>query len=106
MTRANVKSRPLPGFAIALLLLALFGCTKTPASASIAAGPLMADSMQFELAIYYLPAPTKNPATALDEFLSANPGRLKQVAELPKLPSEPLVSTRLLSNVQRDYAPP
>ncbi|HEY6094852.1 MAG TPA: DUF2314 domain-containing protein [Gallionellaceae bacterium] len=101
-----MKSLPLPGIAIALFLLALSGCTKTPEAEGIATGPLMADSMQFQLAIYYLPTPSKNPATALNEFLTASHSKLKQVEALPKVPSEPLVSTHLLSNVQQDYAPP
>jgi len=72
----------------------------------VAAGPLRAKSITFELAVYYLPAPAGDPRPRLDALLSRDAPELRLVARLPAITKGRFVSVRLDRDAQRSYAPP
>jgi len=97
---------------LALVALALAGaaCNRRPADPRlrppVAAGPLQAKSITFELAVYYLPAPASDPRPRLDALLSRDTPELRPVARLPATEKGRFVSARLERDVQRSYRPP
>ena len=70
------------------------------------AGPPMADSIQFQYAVYMLPIHAKNPSAVLQEALAKRYAGLKIVAEIPAEQREMVVSAHLQKHVQQEYAPP
>lgn len=106
MSSLNLRSCTLRSTIKALFILSLSGCSKLSEPEGIPVGTLMSDSIRFQFAVYYLPEPTRKPATTLDKFLVINHSKLKQVTQLPEVPNDLLVSTHLLSDVQEKYAPP
>jgi uncharacterized protein YegJ (DUF2314 family) len=66
----------------------------------------MADSIRFQYAVYMLPVHAKDPSAVLREALVKGYAGLKLVDEIPKEPSEMVVSTHLQEHAQKEYAPP
>ncbi len=57
----NYFRRALLRFIIVSLISTLCACSKEPEGETIPAGSLMADSIRFQFAIYYLPRPSRDP---------------------------------------------
>jgi hypothetical protein len=87
-------------------LLLLCSCSKKPEQTLFPAGSPMADSIQFQYAVYMLPIHAKNPSAVLQEALAEKYAGLKLVAEIPKESREMVVSAHLQKHVQQEYAPP
>jgi uncharacterized protein YegJ (DUF2314 family) len=87
-------------------LLLLCSCSKKPEQTLFPAGSPMADSIQFQYAVYMLPIHAKNPSAVLQEALAKKYAGLKLVAEIPTEPREMVVSVHLQKHVQQEYAPP
>src|SRR5690349_6466227 len=68
--------------------------------APIPAGPLMADSIRFQYAIYYLPTPSKDPLVELKPLLAETKNAPTLVDELPETPWNPVISVTSLEEVQ------
>lgn len=66
----------------------------------------MDDTIAFEFAIYYLPDPSSEPLTRLDEILAASNPTFRKVDRLLPEVREPIVSARMLNDAQKTYAPP
>lgn len=92
--------------ATTFLLVSLAGCGKKLERESYPAGPLMADSIHFQFAVYYLPRPTKDPMTVLKHLLAREHLRLKIVPEMQDAPDEPIVVAHMQNNVLERYPPP
>jgi len=88
------------------IFLLLCACSKKPEQHLVPAGSPIADSIQFEYAVYMLPIHAKNPSVALQELLAKKYASLKLVAEMPNAPREMVLSARLQKHVQKEYAPP
>ena len=88
-----------------LMVLSLSACSKKSGKL-FPAGPPMAESMQFQYAIYMLPVPARDPLTVLQQILSKEFKELKLVAEIPKQPKEMFVHARTQKNVHDEYPPP
>jgi uncharacterized protein YegJ (DUF2314 family) len=72
----------------------------------IPAGPLMNESIRFQYAIYYLPAPTNDPLLVLGQVLAGEEGAPMLVNESQKRPDRPVVHAYPLEEVETKYAPP
>ena len=66
----------------------------------------MADFIQFQYAVYFLPRHTKNPASVLHELLDKKYSDLKLVEKLPEKPDEMFLKARMETDVQHQYVPP
>lgn len=66
----------------------------------------MADFIQFQYAVYFLPRHTKNPSTVLHELLAKKYPDSKLVEKLPEKPDEMFLTARLETDVQHQYVPP
>ncbi len=66
----------------------------------------MADFIQFQYAVYFLPRHTKNPSTVLHELLAKKYSNLKLVEKLPEKPDEMFLKAGLETDVQHQYVPP
>jgi uncharacterized protein YegJ (DUF2314 family) len=90
-----------------LLLANACSSPEKPKQIDAPAGSPMAPIMHFQLAVYSLPTPSKDPLAVLREALPKEHPNLKLVdKELPKTPGEMLVSARTLTNVKEEYPPP
>lgn len=82
----------------------------SPKSASdmepIRAGELMDDQIMFEFAIYYLPAPTKEPLSELDALLEGKFNGFKKVDNIATSTKGIAIWSKLVTNVSESYAPP
>jgi hypothetical protein len=92
--------------ALSTILLLLCSCSKKPEANLVPAGSQMADSIQFEYAVYMLPVHGKDPMVVLRQALAKQYANLKLIDEVPKQPGEMVVSARLKNHVQQEYAPP
>lgn len=72
----------------------------------VPAGSPIADSIQFEYAVYMLPTRAKNPSVVLRELMAKKYASLKLVGEISDSPREMVLSARLQNHVQQEYAPP
>lgn len=72
----------------------------------IPAGPLMAEQIRFQFAIYYLPTPTNDPKAELAAILSARPGSFVQVDKIEGNEQDPTLSCSTETDPQTNYAPP
>jgi hypothetical protein len=91
---------------ITLAFVFLCSCSKKHPKNLIAPGSPMADSMQFEYAVYILPTSSKEPLPVLRQLLAKKYPGLKLVDELPKQPRETVVHARGEKDVQGNYSPP
>jgi hypothetical protein len=94
----------LPIISIALLICA--ACSKAQEQEIVTTSPPMAKPIHFLFAIYYLPLPSKDPSTALDQLLANERSELKLVQEMQEPPGELLVSAYVQDDVQNQYPPP
>jgi uncharacterized protein YegJ (DUF2314 family) len=92
--------------ACSVTLLLLCSCSKKPEQSVLPAGSPMADSIQFQYAVYMLPIPAKNPLVMLQKALEKKYAGLKLVTEIPKDPRKMVVRVRLQKHVRQEYAPP
>lgn len=88
------------------IFLLLCACSKKPEQHLVPAGSPMADSIQFEYAVYMLPTHAKNPSVVLQGLLEKKYAGLKLVTEMSKAPQEMVLSARLQKHVREEYAPP
>ena len=102
--RSRFRVGPISTLSATLLLLC--SCSKKPEHTLFPAGSPMADSIQFQYAVYMLPIHAKNPSAVLQEALAKKYAGLKLVAEIPTEPREMVVSAHLQKRVQQEYAPP
>lgn len=92
---------------IVTAILFPFGChSGMAATAVIPAGQLMAESIQFEFAIYYLAKPSRDPGLALRQQVPAVSKELKVVDQVPATLAGAYVRARIEKNVQQNYRPP
>src|SRR5262249_21148285 len=91
----------------AWLMLGLLGaaCASRP-SADPLRGPLRSSRITFQLAGYYLPAPTSDPLPPLDSLLARDFPGLRRVAQLPATDRGRFVAARMERDVQGSYVPP
>jgi uncharacterized protein YegJ (DUF2314 family) len=91
---------------IALLSLCSSCSKQVEANNAVGVGPLMADTINIQFAIYYLPTPTKDPQALLRTFLAKEGATLKLVDKIPEVPKQMLVSPYMEENVISEYMPP
>ena len=72
----------------------------------IAAGPLMDEQIAFELAVYYLPQPTKDPLAELDVLLKGKDAFFRRIEKIEKQVASPTLAARLETDPKSVYAPP
>ena len=101
--------------AVAWVLLGIFlagGCSREPVADHQDAEPLitnehgMADQIQYQYAIYFLPTPTNNPSVALDRLLAEKFRLFQRTDKLAPTNSTPVVVAHLEDDVANEYAPP
>src|SRR5262249_15934582 len=90
----------------AWLILGLLGaaCATRP-SADPLRGPLRSSRITFQLAVYYLPAPTSDPLPRLDSLVARDFPGLRRVAQLPATDRGRFVAARMERDVQGSYVP-
>ena len=89
-----------------LALLAFGAAAQAASRPTFPAGPPQAETIRFQLAIYYLTAPKASPLDALRSAVkSAAPG-LVIVSELPAKPASMLVQVHAANKPQKNYPPP
>src|SRR5271157_3316986 len=91
---------------VSLALTLCVSCTQTDVAEVVPAGPLMAPSVRFQFAVYYLPTPSGDPLSALERALAAKPPRFKRVDAIEASPRDPVVCACLRRDVREAYAPP
>jgi uncharacterized protein YegJ (DUF2314 family) len=87
-------------------LLYLCACSKPQTQNTVPAEPPMADFIQFQYAVYFLPLHTKDPSIVLRELLAKKYSDLKLVEKLPEKPDEMFLKAALETDVQHQYVPP
>ncbi len=107
-TRNSVGDWPkILWFVVVLLIFA--ACAKKPSVAPrpiIKAGSLVQGPIRFELAIYYLPAPERDPHAALKELLDSDFKQWTLKATPEREPHELTLATRFLTDVKSSYPVP
>jgi uncharacterized protein YegJ (DUF2314 family) len=88
------------------LVVTLCGCSKKTQSEMIPAGPLMAESIHLQFAVYYLPLPTGKPLSVLTKLIDGKYRKVNLVAQMREMPGELLVSAHVQDDVMVKYAPP
>lgn len=96
----------LLGIAQASIILALFGCSKLPDADAIPPGPLMAESIRFQFAIYYLPRYSSDPSPLLNKIISQKYNKFNIINDIKGSANGQYVYAHLLNNVKAEYAPP
>lgn len=72
----------------------------------VPAGPLQAQVIKFQFAVYYTAAPSADPLAALAAVAQRAAPALSIVAQLPAAPEGMLLQPRMEMNVRAKYAPP
>lgn len=103
--RAGMRRPAFTAMVLAAVLLNAPG-EASAATRAVPAGTPMEQAIRFQYAVYYLPAPTRDPVAALQMLLRTKQFRIKSVSGLPRTLGEPLVSARLEKDVAHKYAPP
>ncbi len=98
----------LPWVRHALLIMAVacLGC-QAQAQTPIPAGPLRAEHIHFEFAIYYPESPAREPMTVLKERMQTGEAAPKLVPSMPgKPPAFAVLAATLNTTTQKNYRPP
>ncbi|WP_051278902.1 DUF2314 domain-containing protein [Chitinilyticum aquatile] len=92
---------------LALLVLCLPGGQAFAAlAARTPAGDPMAETIRFQFAVYYAPAPARPPLAALQQLAPRIDRNLQIVPALDKAPASPQVRARLEKDARQNYRPP
>ncbi len=89
-----------------LALACLVVVTHPVAAKPVPAGALAAATVEFELAVYYLPAPPKNPIDSFRAAVASRAPAFRIVEEIPGSQKGSFTSARVEDDVPANYAPP
>ncbi|MBI4979683.1 MAG: DUF2314 domain-containing protein [Spirochaetes bacterium] len=92
--------------ATAVFIFLCVSCISRTARQPVHEGPLIAQSIRFQFAVYYLPLPSRDPSTELTRVIREQRIPVLQTNTLPESPDRPLVHAVVISNVKDTYAPP
>jgi uncharacterized protein YegJ (DUF2314 family) len=102
----KIKFTVLRVITILIIGLCYLSCSHKQKEDIIPAGLLMAKSIHFQYAIYYLPVPLKDPSAALDQLLAKSYKTHKRVKELEETPKSLLIWAYMENDAQTEYKPP
>lgn len=102
----NSKNKnPLVVIVMFIGLLPMFTSAASKPKA-IPAGSPMADSIQYQFAVYFLPQSVKDPLAILKQQLGSQQSRFKLVDQLPDVATVPVLQAIVETDVQKKYSPP
>jgi uncharacterized protein YegJ (DUF2314 family) len=92
----------------ALVLLCLAGCASCsrPSARAVRPGPLLSEAIEFEFAVFFLPAPRIDPLARLDAVVAREFPAFRKMAARSAARQGMSVSAHLVDDVRRSYAPP
>lgn len=109
LEEAKVMVRRILFGAAPMAIVALVCCSSTEESAPAAfpaGSPMTTEAVRFQLAVYYLPVPVRDPVAVLEStVLREHPG-LEIPEEKPEAPPGLTVSADIVEDVPAGYAPP